>query len=223
MRREARTATLLPELRDLPSPKPIAEIVRQQCEPMKRLALLLLLLFADCKRAVPPGRVVLVPIGPLPANVLADLQRELAPILKREVTIGDEIPRPPAGFNKSRNQYLGDALLEQLERNDRPDAARVVGIIDSDAYAPGLNYVFGQARLPGRFAVVALPRLRQSLRAHPEDAARFRERVLKITIHELGHTFGFVHCPDRKCVMHFSNAIGEADYSGVQYCDNERG
>jgi archaemetzincin len=189
---------------------------------MKRLALLLLLLFADCERAVPPGRVVLVPIGPLPANVLADLQRGLAPILKREVTIGDEVPLPPAGFDALRNQYVANALLEQLERNDVADAARVVGIIDSDVYAPGLNYVFGQARLPGRFAVVALPRLRQSLRARPEDAARFRERVLKTTIHELGHTFGFVHCPDRKCVMHFANAIGEADYSGVHYCDNEQ-
>jgi hypothetical protein len=66
MRREARTAWLLPEPRDLPSPKPIAEFVRQQREPMKKLALLLLLLFGDCKRAMPPGRVVLVPIGPLP-------------------------------------------------------------------------------------------------------------------------------------------------------------
>jgi archaemetzincin len=214
MRREARTAWLLL--------KPAAEIDRQQRELMKRLALLLLLLFADCKRGVPPGRIVLVPIGQVPANVLADLQRELAPILKREVTIGDEIPKQ-AGFDKSRNQYVADALLEQLERNDVLDAARVVGIIDSDVGAPGLNYVFGQARLPGRFAVVALPRLRQSLRGRPEDAARFRERVLKITIHELGHTFGFVHCPDRKCVMHFSNSIRETDYSGVQYCVNERG
>jgi archaemetzincin len=190
---------------------------------MKRFALLLMLLIVDCKRVVPMGRIVLVPIGPLPANVLADLRRDLAPILKREVTIGNDIPLPAAGFDKSRNQYLGDALLEQLERNDLPDAARVVGIIDRDAYAPGLNYVFGQARLPGRFAVVALPRLRQSLHARPADDERFRQRVLKITIHELGHTFGFVHCPDRKCVMHFSNAIGETDYSGVQYCVNERG
>jgi hypothetical protein len=66
MRREARTARLLPEPRDLPSPKPGAENVRQQRELMKKLALLLLLLFADCKRAVPPGRVVLVPIGAVP-------------------------------------------------------------------------------------------------------------------------------------------------------------
>ena len=191
---------------------------------MKRAALLLMmLLIVDCKRAVPMRRIVLVPIGPVPANLLDELRHDLAPMLKRKVTIGKETAPPATGFDKSRNQYLGDALLEQLERNDLPDAARVVGIIDSDAYAPGLNYVFGQARMPGRFAVIALPRLRQSLRARPEDAARFRERVLKITVHELGHTFGYVHCPDRKCVMHFSNSIGETDYAGAQYCVNERG
>lgn len=189
---------------------------------MKRLALLLLLLLADCKRAAPPGRIVLIPIGTLPANVIVELQRDLGPIMKREVTIGDEISPPRAAFDKARNQYIAESLLVELEKHDVRDAARVVGIIDSDTGARGLNYVFGQARLPGRFAVVALPRLRQSLRARPADAARFRERVLKITIHELGHTFGFVHCPDRKCVMHFSNAIGEADYAGVHYCDNER-
>lgn len=163
-----------------------------------------------------PRRVVLVPIGPVPAAVLAHLQRELPAVLKRDVVIGAAIPIPAAALEPSRKQYRGDALLEELERHDVRDADRIVGIIDQDAYAPGLNFIFGQARMPGRFAVVALARLR-----HQGDDARFRERALKITIHEVGHTFGFKHCEDRKCVMHFANSLGEADYTGIQYCGRE--
>ena len=74
---------------------------------MKRLALLLLVLCVDCKRVVPAGKVVLVPIGSVSANVLADLQRELAPILQREVTIGNEIALP--AFDQARPENQPDA------------------------------------------------------------------------------------------------------------------
>ncbi|HVR39858.1 MAG TPA: archaemetzincin family Zn-dependent metalloprotease [Thermoanaerobaculia bacterium] len=167
----------------------------------------------------PPGKIVLVPIGDVPADLLAHLQHELPAIVKRDVTIGAAIARPEAALDVSRQQYRGDALLEELKRHDVAGADRVIGIIDADAYAPGLNFIFGQAMKPGRFGVVALPRLRESFRGRPENAALFRDRVLKETAHELGHTFGFAHCDDRKCVMHFSNSLGDTDFKGNRYCE----
>src|SRR6185436_12443582 len=119
--------------------------------------------------------------------------------------------------------YLGEGLLVELAKHDVADADRIVGIIDADAYAPGLNFIFGQARLPGRFAVVALPRLRDSFRGRAENEARFRERVLKETTHEIGHTLGFKHCPNRKCVMAFSNSFADTDYKTAQFCEREAG
>ena len=92
-----------------------------------------------------------------------------------------------------------------------------MGILDADAYAPGLNFIFGQARKPGRFALVALPRLRQSLHG-PDAEAPFRTRVLKESVHELGPTFGFEHCADPKCVMHFSNSVGDTDGKDATFC-----
>ena len=169
-----------------------------------------------------PRKVVLIPIGPVPKDVLAQLQRELPPIVMREVTIGREIPLPAAALTKARQQYRGSALLAELRRHDIADADRIVGIIDDDAYAPGLNFIFGQATNPGRFAVVALPRLRESFRGRPEDLVRFRERAIKVTAHELGHTFKLAHCPETTCVMHFANSVGELDRSGSQYCSREQ-
>lgn len=189
-----------------------------------RCVLLAVLLVASCsgKRQPSQQRVVLVPIGSVPADVLEHLRRDLPVIVKRDVTIGAPIPRPVAAFDPTRKQYRGSVLLQELEGQGLADADRIVGIIDGDAYAPGLNFIFGQAKRPGRVAVVALPRLRESFRGREEDVNRFHERVLKVTSHELGHAFGFKHCLDRKCVMHFANSVGEVDQSGVQYCSRER-
>jgi archaemetzincin len=186
------------------------------------IAILFLLLAGCCRQraATLPGRIVLVPIGPVPADVLALLQRELPRTMRREVVIGSAIPLPAQAFDEKRRQYLGDALLGELARHDVAGASRILGVIDSDAYAPGLNFILGQARLPGRYAVIALPRLRGSR----GDPARFQQRVVKDATHELGHTAGIRHCEDRTCVMHFSNAIAEMDEQTSHFCkrDEER-
>ena len=139
-----------------------------------------------------------------------------------DITVAAEIPRPQNALDPKRQQYLGSALLAELERRKFPEAERVVGIIDADAYAPGLNFIFGQANKPGRFAVLALPRLRESFRGQPEDLDRFRQRALKETAHELGHTFGFAHCENPPCVMHFSNSLGDTDRKGARFCAREQ-
>lgn len=166
--------------------------------------------------------IVLVPIGRVPADVLAHVQREVQANLQRDVTIAAAIPLPVTAFDAKRQQYLGSALLEDLARHDVVAADRVVGVIDADAYAPGLNFIFGQARLPGRYAVVALPRMHDSFRGRPDNPERFRSRMVKETIHELGHTFGFEHCDDRRCVMHFSNSFGDTDYKTAAFCPRHR-
>ncbi|HEX2835244.1 MAG TPA: matrixin family metalloprotease [Thermoanaerobaculia bacterium] len=145
----------------------------------------------------------------MPRELLTYLQQELPPLVQREIVIGGTIA-PADAFDAERKQFLGSAFLEQLKRQPAGDADRVIGIIDADLYAPGLNFIFGQARLPGRVAVVAIPRLRE------------RERVLKVATHELGHAYGFRHCDDTSCVMHFANSVRELDRSGRTYCARER-
>ncbi len=180
---------------------------------------ILLLLAGDSHSVARRANVLLVPIGSVPAVVIADLQRELP----GDVIVEPAIPLPERAFNAARKQYLGSALLAELERRYRvADPDRVLGVIDADVYAPNLYFIFGQARLPGTHAVVALPRLRDSFRGRPENPQRFRERAVKVATHELGHSFGFTHCPDRACVMHFANSVFDADRQGTLFCARER-
>lgn len=162
--------------------------------------------------------MLIVPIGAVPADVIEHVRLGLGPITGHDVTVAAPMALPPT----SQRQYLGEALLQELERRYADaNAGRVVGLIDADAYAPRLNFIFGQARLPGRYAVVALPRLRNSFYGRREDPARFRERALKVTAHELGHSLGFAHCPNETCVMHFANSVFDADRQGSRYCRRE--
>ena len=57
-------------------------------------------------------------------------------------------------------------------------AKRWLGVVDLDLYTPGLNFVFGQARMGGLAALIALPRLRQSFYGLPEDEALFHQRAV---------------------------------------------
>jgi archaemetzincin len=172
-------------------------------------------------RVLPERKVVVIPIGAVPADALDHLQGELAALLEREVVIGPTIPLP-AIVRNDRGQFLGSDLLAELEKLPVAYAERLVGLIDADIYAPKLGFIFGQARNPGRVAVVALPRLRDSFRAHPDHPEHFPDRLLKVAAHELGHSFGFAHCAERQCVMHFSGSVIDLDESGRDYCRRER-
>jgi archaemetzincin len=168
----------------------------------------------------PQGAIAIVPIGPVSHELLTWLQDQLSAHLDRPVTIAQEIPLPRDGYSERRQQFHGQALLRTLRARSYPSAERVLGLIDADCYARGLNFIFGQAALNGRQAFVALPRLRPSFYGLPEqpDLPSWQDRVLKECIHELGHTWGLDHCPDPHCVMRFSNSLPDTDAKGVTFC-----
>ena len=81
-----------------------------------------------------------------------------------------------------------------------PDA-RELGVTVGDLYVPLLTFVFGEAQVDGSCATVSTARLRKEFYGLPADEALLRERLLKESLHELGHTFGLRHCADWRCVM----------------------
>ncbi|RMH02008.1 MAG: Zn-dependent protease [Aquificota bacterium] len=121
---------------------------------------------------------------------------------------------PKYGYNPLRHQYNASLLLEYLSRVYYKDMLKLVAVVPFDLYEEGLNFVFGVAQLGGRYALVG------TLRLWDRREDLFFERVMKEVNHELGHTFGLLHCKNPGCVMNFSNSLEEVDLKGRFFCES---
>lgn len=163
-------------------------------------------------------KIAIVPFGQVDRKVMEHLAEALKGTFGKECEILPSGPLPAGAFNPYRNQYLSDSFLEELGKLKAEGAIKILGVTEVDLYTRGLNFVFGQARLGGREAVISLARLRQSFYSLPEDEGLLLERALKEAVHELGHTWGLPHCPDPLCVMHFSNSLRDTDIKRAEFC-----
>jgi archaemetzincin len=121
-------------------------------------------------------------------------------------------------INKRRNQWNSFKLLEWLNKSKHDKGTKILAILDVDAYSTGFDFVFGEAFYRGRVAAVYLPRLRQEFYGLEPNQSLFYERLLKECIHELGHVFGFGHCNNSQCVMHFSTSLFDIDTKASSFC-----
>ncbi|MHC4219557.1 MAG: archaemetzincin family Zn-dependent metalloprotease [Planctomycetota bacterium] len=121
-------------------------------------------------------------------------------------------------FDASRGQYNSRVLLAQLLRATPPEATKVLGVTAVDLFIPVLTYVFGEAQLGNRAAVVSTHRLGNELYGLPPDPDLFFERLCKESIHELGHTYSLVHCHNNRCVMTSSTYVENIDLKSDRFC-----
>ncbi|MGB3340305.1 MAG: archaemetzincin family Zn-dependent metalloprotease [bacterium] len=125
---------------------------------------------------------------------------------------------PVFAFEPKRNQYYAKKIIEKMVMELPADCEKLVGITDIDLCTPVLTFVYGEAQLDGKVAVVSMKRLRQSFYSLPADNALLVKRLAKVIIHELGHCYGLVHCNDGRCVMYLSNNIVSIDNKNDNFC-----
>jgi archaemetzincin len=121
-------------------------------------------------------------------------------------------------FDAVRNQYNSFVLLREVSRAHPPEVVRILGMTECDLFIPMLTFVFGQAQFEGPAAIVSLARLRQEFYGLPADPETFRARLRKEVAHELGHTFGLVHCGDPQCIMSLANTVQHVDRKQNRFC-----
>lgn len=168
------------------------------------------------------NRIHLMPLGEVPPELLAYLRQQLPKELPAHYEILTIQPSPLYAFNTSRGQYSSTEILARLTACVAPDVWKVLGISCFDLYIPILTFVFGEAQLNGACAVVSAHRLRQEVYGFPADQQLLQQRLLKEAVHELGHTFGLMHCDEGNCVMSPSHSVEWIDLKSSHFCPSCR-
>ncbi len=125
---------------------------------------------------------------------------------------------PPDAFDKVRNQFSSVAMLKELVARAPADCLRLFALTEKDLFIPMLTFLFGQAQLGGRVALVSLARLRQEFYGMPGNDPLLAVRMAKETLHEVGHTFNLLHCTDAGCAMALSTGIRALDAKHAAFC-----
>ncbi len=158
------------------------------------------------------------PVGAIDPDTIRWLQKDMRASVNAPVEIMETMPVPADSFDPGRGQFHSTRILRELLLDVPDDAMKVQGIIADDIHIPILTYVFGEAQLGGVASVVSLARLAQRFHGLPDNGRLFLNRLHKESLHELGHTFGLLHCHDRNCLMYLSNTIMDVDKKGGSYC-----
>ncbi len=121
-------------------------------------------------------------------------------------------------YNPDRRQYNGDQLLREVDSLNYPGSVKKIGLFSVDLFIPILTYIFGQAQLGGRTAIASMFRLSNEHYGIKPDDKLMSDRFAKEIIHELGHTFGLIHCHTPSCVMRSSTYVEDIDQKKTHFC-----
>jgi len=160
----------------------------------------------------------LLPIGVVEKTLLVHLQQRLTDYFQAATRLLDPLRLPTHTRNKKRNQHQADLLLREISMLDFPTSEKVIGITAVDIYTADLNFIFGQAESPGKNVLVSVYRLNPEFYGQKPNTDLSQQRVQKEVFHELGHAYHLSHCPDKNCVMYFSQTVTDIDLKQANFC-----
>lgn len=162
--------------------------------------------------------IYILPLQFSDKDLLVSISKSLKETFGSSIIFKDSSFTLDEGRDPIRNQYNSTWILSQLLKQVQNEPCKILGVTEKDLYVPVLTYVFGEAQLNGKAAVVSVYRLRDELYGLPQNYKKLEERLEKEAIHELGHTFGLLHCRNPECIMYPTTYAEEIDYKSKYFC-----
>ena len=97
----------------------------------------------------------LVPLGPVDPEILRYLVKALADFLPLAVRLLPPKHLPMQTYHVGREQNHSTQLLEYLLNDANLEPLQILGITAADLYIPIFTFVFGEAQLDGRAAIIS--------------------------------------------------------------------
>ena len=165
----------------------------------------------SCHEANTRTIIALQPIGNIPENTLNILKHNIEHQYKSTVIILPTITLPDNFINYEKGKrYAASSVIKHL-KEVMPDTVQyIVGITNEDIYTtkkdkwgnirkPESTYkiwgILGLGYKPGKSCIISTARL------YSDNEYQYMERIIKITLHEIGHNYGLDHCTDKNCLM----------------------
>jgi archaemetzincin len=163
--------------------------------------------------------IALLPLANADGRLLHDLRSELATATSLPVTLLNAKLDVKDARDETRNQYDSTKiLLHMSEHSPTAGTQKRLAIFPDDLFIPVLTFVFGEAAFSGSDAIVSYFRLANERYGLPADYYVLLDRLVKESVHELGHLFGLRHCRADSCVMRSSTSVEEIDLKGRKFC-----
>ena len=121
-------------------------------------------------------------------------------------------------YDPTRRQYNGNSLLKIVDALPFTDSVKTLGLFNVDLFIPILTFICGQAFLGGHTGIASLYRFNNERYGMTGDNQFLVDRFKKEAIHELGHTFGLIHCHEPTCVMRSSTYVEDIDQKYEHFC-----
>jgi archaemetzincin len=152
-------------------------------------------------------------------EIIPAITEDLRKKLRAPISIIDLPIELEAVKSAERNQFYSTKLIAQALKLTNDYNGKVMLLVDVDLYIPIFTFIYGEAQLHGKHAIVSLCRLHEEFYTGQTNSPLLFSRTMKEIYHELGHNFGLLHCEDWDCVMHSSAGIEEVDIKGSYYCN----
>ncbi len=162
--------------------------------------------------------ILLISHGHFEKNFLENIAKDVSQEFLLQVNIEESHIDLSEFYDPMRRQYDGNRLIKVIDAMYSSQLLIKVGLFRVDLFIPILTYIFGQAAFKGSTGIASLHRLRNEHYGMKKDEALLLNRFRKVIIHELGHTFGLIHCLIPTCVMNSSTYVEDIDQKSHNLC-----
>jgi archaemetzincin len=164
--------------------------------------------------------ISIVPINAIDPGILTRLALCLEERFLARALVRTPLSIPRSALNSTRGQLFVGSLVNRLTAAYDAREALVLGVTDFDLYKTSHQFVFGSASETQRCAVVSVHRLRSEFYGDPTDENALFQRLVKESVHEIGHALGLRHCYNARCAMYYSNSIFDTDNKFSHFCES---
>jgi len=137
----------------------------------------------------------------LPDADVAMVVRALSAFYAVEVKTLGRVELPKSAYYPKRARYRAEKLLDFLQPRMPEGGSRILGLTSVDISTTKGKVddwgILGLATIDGVACVLSSFRCKRLAK----NAEHARIRLGKVAVHEIGHTFGLDHCPNRGCLM----------------------